>query len=165
MLLQAFGVSQASIDAVKVDLGVSSNSIVVTPTIQEAPVQIPTPIFGSTGIVNVPPPVVTPVTPKCDTTPVISVALDKQSINLDTEQSSSIYATTEVKDGCGTEYPYKIMTGNTPRGTNLSGSKSTAITGDNIWYWETMNHPEGNQPFPITISTATATNTQYIQVQ
>ncbi len=160
LLLQAFGVGQATIDEVRAEL---MPPVVV---VQPAP-QVPLPVFG--GIT----PPQTPNIPSCDITPVITITTDKSSLDITHNPNGYVTATTDVKDGCGKEYPYNITLGAMPFRTNLSakGVLQPAFTGSNVWQWE-VGHPDvaagthpATYPFPVIVSTDTDSSTVLIDVE
>jgi len=173
ILLQAFGVSPSVISVVRADITpmayIAPTQPYIPPVVQ-SPVQTPT-----TPVVPVLGAVVAPVV-ACSNTPVTSLSFDHSSINLETSQSSYIEITANVVDGCGKTYPYNLMEGSQylKSGLSTTGTTSIGITGSNIWQWESQNgfgvcDTSGDSctwtPFPVTVSTATASSTDYISVQ
>ncbi|MDE1919151.1 MAG: hypothetical protein KGH56_00430 [Patescibacteria group bacterium] len=84
-----------------------------------------------------------------------------------TNLNGIIYATVDVRDACGNEYPYNLTLGNTPRIINFSGKgqKSYQISEGNVWqYGNDLNQGQsyGYQKFPVTLSSESTSTTSYL---
>lgn len=136
----------------------------VEPTFTGTQPIIPTPpVLGSINTPEV-------TEPTCDTTPVVSINFSTSTLTITSNPDGYVNVTTEVKDACGTEYPYNVTMGIQPLASHLSahGIKTWYVSTGNVWYWEQdpAQNPSGNwyTPFPITVTTASTSIIQTVNV-